>query len=234
MLYEIKIDNTGDAIEDITYQFRFRTEYLKRDSGLLASDPVTASDAAALQVRQRYSVTRSSATAAPRCCCVISSPHRSTPAAIRWARRRRMRRWPRPRSIHWAAMSVPTARVFVGQRDDPFYADLGSLFDLLRVRCRHTNAAAGCGGGGAVRGVDYVAGYNVHTIALQIPVIQLCVPTPRARGAMSSRDLDNRQSPRVTIRRVPPLIAAEQVSPKTRPARGCRSRAWVCRSSMSC
>ena len=58
VLYEIKIDNTGDAIEDITYQFRFRTEYLKRDSGLLASDPVTASDAAALQVRQRYSVTR--------------------------------------------------------------------------------------------------------------------------------------------------------------------------------
>ncbi|MER3631354.1 MAG: hypothetical protein C4325_03635, partial [Blastocatellia bacterium] len=26
VLYEIKIDNTGDGVEDVTYQFRFRTQ----------------------------------------------------------------------------------------------------------------------------------------------------------------------------------------------------------------
>ena len=51
-------------------------------------------------------------------------------------------------------------RVFVGPRDDPFYADLGALFDLANLRP-------------AGQGVDGLAGYNVHTIAMEIPVEQL-------------------------------------------------------------
>lgn len=216
VLYEIKIDNTGDAIEDITYQFRFRTEYLKRDSGLLASDPVTASDAAALQVRQRYSVTRVERNGST----TVLLRDQLTPPVYAGS-------YTLGSASAYEALAQTTVyplggnvstngRVFVGQRDDPFYADLGSLFDLLRVRCQATpNAAAGCGGGGAVRGVDYVAGYNVHTIALQIPVIQLL----RTNAASTGRDVvlgiwTTASRPRVTIRRVPPLIAAEQVSPQ--------------------
>src|SRR5437867_916078 len=40
VLYEIKIDNDGDAIEDITYQFRFRTEILNRDTFLYNTGPI--------------------------------------------------------------------------------------------------------------------------------------------------------------------------------------------------
>lgn len=213
VLYEIKVDNTGDAIEDITYQFRFRTEYLKPESILLASDPVAARDAAALQVRQRYSVTRVERDGAT---TVLLRDQLTPPvyagtytfgSAAAYEALAQTSVYPLGGDLS------ANGRVFAGQRDDPFYADLGSLFDLLRIRCQAApNTAAGCGGGGAVRGVDYIAGYNVHTIALQVPITQLV----RRNAAASGRDVmlgiwTTASRPRVTIRRVPPLIASEQV-----------------------
>jgi hypothetical protein len=46
------------------------------------------------------------------------------------------------------------ARVFAGQRDDPFYIDLGAVFDTLNLRAP---------------GTDMLSGFNVHTIALEVP-----------------------------------------------------------------
>jgi hypothetical protein len=51
-------------------------------------------------------------------------------------------------------------RVFAGPRDDAFYVDLGGVFDLANLRPQ-----------GVAQ--DGVAGYNTHTIALEIPVQQL-------------------------------------------------------------
>lgn len=50
-------------------------------------------------------------------------------------------------------------RAFVGPRDDGFYVDLGAVFDLANLRALAGQA-----------GVDNVAGYNTHTIALEIPL----------------------------------------------------------------
>ena len=53
----------------------------------------------------------------------------------------------------------PTGYVtWAGQRDDGFYADIGATFDLLSLRNP---------------GGDSQKGFNVHTIALQIPVAQI-------------------------------------------------------------
>jgi hypothetical protein len=56
--------------------------------------------------------------------------------------------------------------VFAGQRDDPFFADLGAIFDLSGLRpfnaghvIKQKKAA----------GQDDLAGYNVNTIAIQVP-----------------------------------------------------------------
>jgi hypothetical protein len=49
---------------------------------------------------------------------------------------------------------------FAGQRDDGFYADVQAVFDLLKLR------AAG-------QAVDSQGGFNVHTIALSIPVDEI-------------------------------------------------------------
>ena len=63
-----------------------------------------------------------------------------------------------------AAQAVKTlsdgTRVFVGQRDDPFFVDLGSTFDAINFR-RDTGAEGG--------GKDDLAGYGVHSIVLQVP-----------------------------------------------------------------
>src|SRR2546421_5253813 len=56
--------------------------------------------------------------------------------------------------------------IFAGQRDDPFYADVGAIFDLVAIRKAGTTGNKG-------GGKDFLSGYNVHTIALQIPIAQV-------------------------------------------------------------
>ena len=51
-------------------------------------------------------------------------------------------------------------KVFVGQRDDPFFVDLGATFDGLNVRKLTGNQG---------EGKDDLSGYNVHSTVLQIP-----------------------------------------------------------------
>src|SRR6185295_3081867 len=58
VLYEILIDNNGDGKEDITYQFRFRTEMRNANTFLYNTGQVTSLDDADLNVRQFYTVTR--------------------------------------------------------------------------------------------------------------------------------------------------------------------------------
>src|SRR5215218_3637478 len=55
-------------------------------------------------------------------------------------------------------------KVFAGQREDAFFADIGAIFDLVAIR-----KGVGNEGGGK----DFFAGYAVHGIALQIPISQL-------------------------------------------------------------
>ncbi|HSX22161.1 MAG TPA: DUF4331 domain-containing protein, partial [Gaiellaceae bacterium] len=50
--------------------------------------------------------------------------------------------------------------IFAGQRDDPFFADVGAIFDLVALR-----VGTGATGGGK----DFLAGYGVHSVALQVP-----------------------------------------------------------------
>src|SRR2546423_4094447 len=56
-------------------------------------------------------------------------------------------------------------KVFAGQRDDPFFASLGRIFDTVNL----TGAGLGNKGGG----VDDLAGYAVHSTVLQVPEAQV-------------------------------------------------------------
>ena len=49
---------------------------------------------------------------------------------------------------------------FAGQRDDGFYADIQAIFDLLKLR-------------GPGKAVDSQGGFNVHTMALNIPLSEI-------------------------------------------------------------
>jgi hypothetical protein len=69
-------------------------------------------------------------------------------------------------------------KVFAGQRDDPFFVDLGATFDALNVR-KGTGAEGG--------GKDDLAGYSVHSIVLQVPEQRVT----KDRDDVSSPDADN-------------------------------------------
>ena len=77
--------------------------------------------------------------------------------------------------------------IFAGQRDDPFFADVGAIFDLVAIR--HGTGATG-------GGKDFLAGYGVHSIALQVPKSTLDNHSNHVVGIWSATD---RQ--RVTVSR---------------------------------
>ena len=72
-------------------------------------------------------------------------------------------------------------KVFVGPKDDPFFVDLGAIFDLATIR-----KGLGTDGGG----VDGLKGFNVHSIALQIPTKELVKP-----GGAHHRRLGDHRAP---------------------------------------
>ena len=73
--------------------------------------------------------------------------------------------------------------IFAGQRDDPFFADVGAIFDLVAIRKAGTTGNKG-------GGKDFLSGYNVHSIALQIPIAQVDT-TSHTIGVWSSTDRQN-------------------------------------------
>ena len=149
VVYEIHIDNNGDAIEDITFQWRFTTEVRNPATFLYNTGPVTSLDDPDLNVRQFYRLTR------------IDGPRRS--GTVRELSGRLPVPPPNigPRSTpNYGAIGGGTQqladnmRVFAGQRDEGFYLDL-AIFDLLGL------------GTGVVE--DSTAGFNVSTLAIQVP-----------------------------------------------------------------
>src|SRR5207248_365679 len=70
-----------------------------------------------------------------------------------------------------AVHSLPSGEsVFAGQRSDPFFVDLGSIFDLADLRPfqnLHLIPTA------AAPGVDALQTLNIHAIAIQIPISKL-------------------------------------------------------------
>ena len=70
-------------------------------------------------------------------------------------------------SLMQSAIATATSgeKIFCGPADDPFFVDLGGVFDVGQTR------VAGAPGSSAAR--DAVAGFNCHVIALKIPISTL-------------------------------------------------------------
>ncbi len=160
VLYEIKIDNNGDGVEDITYQFRFTSQVVNPNTFLYATGPITSLDAATRNMYQTYTVTRIEAgrtvfTAGPMRTMYDNVGPASTPnyggngSGI----------------YEFRQADGGVGRVFAGQTDDPFFLDL-RVFDLLY------------GGNLSEAGTDSLAGFNVHSIAIQVPKNSLKAGSP--------------------------------------------------------
>jgi hypothetical protein len=167
VLYEIHVDNNGDAVEDVTFQWRFTTERRNPQTFLYNTGPVTTIDDPDLNVRQFYSLTR------------VDGPRRTGTARLLSGRlpvpppNIGPRSTPNYAALAGGVQQVPPTgmRVFAGQRDEGFYVDLG-IFDLLGV------------GSGTVE--DSTAGFNVSTLAIQVPMAQLSRSGSRPSGPNDS------------------------------------------------
>jgi hypothetical protein len=161
VLYAIHVDNNGDGDEDITYEFKFETRIRNRNTFLYNTGPITSLDDSDWNLPQTYSVTRVDKNGRTRLGSNLPTP----PVNVG------VRSTPNYESLAAAAVrTVGDTKVFAGQRDDPFFVDLGSIFDLLGLRPfngAHTIPQP------AAPGVDNVAGFNLHAIALQIPIKSL-------------------------------------------------------------
>jgi hypothetical protein len=163
VLYEIHVDNDGDVDTDITYQFRFRTIVGNGDTFLYNTGQVTSPTDADLNVRQVYSVKKITAAGST----MIGTDLTVPPANIG------PRSTPDYESNLGAAGVHDVAgggKVFAGPRQDPFFVDLGSVFDLLGLRPLNGAHLVPLT---AAPGVDGLAGENVHTIALQLPITEV-------------------------------------------------------------
>jgi hypothetical protein len=169
VLYEIHIDGDGDSQEDLTYQFRFRTETRNPNTFLYNTGPITSLDDPNWNRRQTYTVTlvrrgrgHGHADSVEVLGANLATPPdnigpRSTPDYEALA----------AEAVHTLGGGV---MVFAGQRDDPFFVDLGSVFDLAGLRPFnpfHVIPLA------PEPGRDAVARFNTHSIAIQVPIAQL-------------------------------------------------------------
>ena len=163
--YEIHVDNNGDAVDDVTYQFRFRTRARSGSGGvssfLYNNGPVTSLTDENLLVRQTYSVSRIKAGRTVK----LGDNLPAVPANIG------PRSTPGYDSLAASGVrSLGSRSVYAGPRDDAFFVDLGSIFDLGGLRPFNPAHVIPLD---ATDGVDGVAGFNTNTIALKVPISEL-------------------------------------------------------------
>ena len=189
-LYEILIDNDGDAREDLTFQFRFRNRLGDGDRGLALDvggqsvavplkniGPVSTRDRSLLNFTESYSLT-----------LVRGDRRKGQAEAVtrasdggKWFRKPydfvgtktfgSVDAYEAYARAHVYNIAIPgcgtPGRVFVGQRNEPFAVNLGKVFDLVNLV--PVDASAFPGGIAQDPANDTIADKNVTTLALELP-----------------------------------------------------------------
>jgi hypothetical protein len=189
--YYINIDNTGTGKPALRYKFKFKTHTRNGNTFLYAAPGVKSIHDPKLNVFQTYSVTRE----------VYRNGHkvgqkviaRGIPVAPNNVGPKTFPNYAAvaDQAIH----SLPGGgKVFAGQRDDPFFVDLGATFDGINLR-----VGTGNQGGGK----DDLAGYNVHPIVLQLPEAQVTRDHKPVSGPTASNAVigvwSTTERPRLTV-----------------------------------
>ncbi len=194
--YYIYVSNNETGLADIAYEFQFTTRVRNENTFLYNTGPITSIYDKTFNRRQTYTVTRIEGTEP-----AGTTARAKTAEGEGLESRGRGRHHPKPhshlkRTVLGRNLACPPCnvgvhstpnypklasegihnlpggiRVFAGQRNDGFFADLGAVFDLGDLRPfqnLHLGSIA------AASGIDTLkSGTNVHTIALQIPIREL-------------------------------------------------------------
>jgi hypothetical protein len=150
--YDVNIDNNGDAKADVVYRWTFASVDKRGvNSFLYNNGAVTSLDDENLLFKQNYTLTRISHGKGKVIARGTAAPSDVGKASM-----------PDYATLRDQAITKVRGggKTFAGQADDPFFADL-RVFDLLY------------GGDLSETGTDTLKGYNVNTIALQVPKSEL-------------------------------------------------------------
>ncbi|MEV8596696.1 DUF4331 domain-containing protein [Streptomyces sp. NPDC052012] len=151
--YDLRIDSNGDAQEDLLFRYTFRTHTKNKKTFLYNTGPVESLDDPDLNITQTYDIELIKL----RHLKAVSSTKIAddVPVAPSNVGKASMPDYDtlRKQAVHELAGGATT---FAGQADDPFFLDL-RVFDLLY------------GGNLSEVGNDTLKGYNVNSVALQVP-----------------------------------------------------------------
>jgi hypothetical protein len=139
--YNLKIDTDGDVSPNVIYRFQFQ----RKTGQFFLGDTA-----------QPYTVTRVAGGKTTVVARGTTPPNNIGPRST-----------PKYRDLvskSLVSFDGGASKAFAGQRDDPFFADIGAIFDLVAIR-----KGTGNMGGGK----DFFAGYGVHTFAVQVPIADL-------------------------------------------------------------
>jgi hypothetical protein len=223
ILYEIHIDNDNDARADVTFQFRFQTQFQlpgiytavagvgpngasDPNTGVLRVPPrITSFDNPGLNLRQTYTATMIRAGQPTLLINPSGAPFFALPANAG------------PRTMDYDSLFDAATyalgngiALFAGTVDDPFWIDLGAAFDTANFRTL----------GSGVPGVltaseddaaqnfasDTVSGYGVNGIAVEVPIALLTRTgqvEPATSPAATIGVWASTSRPRITVRRTP-------------------------------
>jgi hypothetical protein len=199
-LYEIHVDNNGDAVEDLTFQFRFKT--LRRNIALniggksvpiplAQAGPISGVNPATQNVAETYSV------------ALVRSGRRS--GSTQWLSNSNdgstsfdkpldnIGNKTIPNYASYAAqfiytVNIPgcgTGRVFVGQRKDPFVVNLGETFDLVNIKYPAVEFNANAERAAS----DNLQYANTTSLALEVPASCLTRGSDPVIGAWTTASL---------------------------------------------
>ena len=185
-LYEMHVDNNGDAREDITFQFRFQNELkdVQLPIGgqnvsipLTQAGQITTVNAGASNVRETFTVG------------IVRGDRRSGRQALLSNASGGGTSFDKPvdnigvktipdyaayASQHVYNVAIPgcaAGRLFVGQRQDPFAVNLGTIFDLVNAPVSVITDPA------LINAAPNTIGdKNVTTLALEVPIACLTRP----------------------------------------------------------
>ncbi len=156
--YWIKVDNNGDGKEDQTFTFKFDRTVENGETFLYNTNTISGADYKNLNIRQTYSVTQNETEIGAD---IPVPPDNIGPRST-------------PGYDKLAASAITKLdngiTVFAGQRDDPFFVDLGSIFDLGGLRPFNPAHLAPLK---AAKGEDGLGSFNVSSIAIQVPITEL-------------------------------------------------------------
>lgn len=190
VLYELHIDNNGDAVEDVTYQMKFRSYNDKSDATNvnvisylpgITWDTTTKkykSSLGELPLRQTYSVTKivggrrtgSATNITPTDMSEFAvAPPRIGPGTTDGANSTiasATERYAAYKTLASSAISTTAGgyKFFAGPRNDPFHVDLAGVFNSINVRSSVTNGQTA---------IDSLAKSNVLSIIFEVPITEI-------------------------------------------------------------